>query len=398
MAQAHTVPAALPVQSPTLVFTAARAVAIPVSIWMMAAGILTTLVGATWDFSWHFSIGRDTFWTPPHILIQTGGILAGIASACAIIATTFGRSKAARDASVQVMRLRAPAGAFIALWGAIAMVASAPFDNWWHTAFGLDVKVVTPPHVLLSMGFFAVMGGAMAWMASIINRSRGAMHGKLTNLFLVVGSVGMAQLALGLMDPTRPANMHTAACYLAVAMYIPTWLIGCGSASAQKWGCTIVASLYTAIRLGAEWLLPLFPAQPKLGPVYHNVAHFIPLRFPLLLIVPAILTDLLLHRMKQQSSWKKALCVGPVFVLSFLAAQWPFADFLMSSASRNWFFGTAYFSYADPAGVLYDAYKYNVLEKTSAEFMLTMAGAVVAAIVATRLGLAWAGWMRRVRR
>ena len=37
------------------------------------------------------------------------------------------------------------------------------------------------------------------------------------------------------------------------------------------------------------WVLPLFPAQPKLGPVYREVTHFIPWEFPLLLIVPAII-------------------------------------------------------------------------------------------------------------
>ena len=36
------------------------------------------------------------------------------------------------------------------------------------------------------------------------------------------------------------------------------------------------------------WILPLFPAEPKLGPVYHPVTHFIPWEFPLLLIIPAL--------------------------------------------------------------------------------------------------------------
>ena len=26
------------------------------------------VVGLIWDISWHMSIGRDTFWTPPHLL------------------------------------------------------------------------------------------------------------------------------------------------------------------------------------------------------------------------------------------------------------------------------------------------------------------------------------------
>jgi hypothetical protein len=84
-------------------------------------------------------------------------------------------------------------------------------------------------------------------------------------------------------------------------------------------------------------------------------------------------------------------------VLSFLAVQWPFASFLISPASRNWIFGTAYFAYFDGAGVLYDPYKFNVAE-TDGAFVLKIMLAVVVAIVTTRLGLAWGDWMRRVRR
>ena len=43
------------------------------------------------------------------------------------------------------------------------MITSAPFDNWWHEAYGLDVKIVSPPHTLLAMGFlFQVPVGIVA--------------------------------------------------------------------------------------------------------------------------------------------------------------------------------------------------------------------------------------------
>jgi len=75
--------------------------------------------------------------------------------------------------------------------------------------------------------------------------------------------------------------------------------------------------------------------------------------------------------------------------------QLPFANFLVSPASRNWFFGTAYFAYFDPAGFLYDPYKFTATEKL---FPLIMAVALVVSIVTTRLGLGWGNWMRRVAR
>ena len=54
------------------------------------------------------------------------------------------RNAEMRAASVKVLGLRAPLGVFLAAWGGVAMLTSAPFDNWWHNAYGLDVKIVSP--------------------------------------------------------------------------------------------------------------------------------------------------------------------------------------------------------------------------------------------------------------
>ena len=391
----QTIPAGLPLQVRPMEYVSSSATSIPWTIWFMVAGVVSGTVGGIWDISWHMSIGRDTFWTPAHIAIQMTGVLVGIACAYMILNTTFAGTSPARDASVQILGFHAPIGAFIAVWGCVAMLASAPFDNWWHNAYGLDVKIASPPHVVLSMGSFATKIGAMALIASLMNRGQSALRSRLTWLFLFLGGTAVAQLTVMIIIPTWLANMHTAACYLAIALFIPTALIGAGWGVARKWGCTLVAGVYTTIGLGSEWLLPLFPAQPKLGPVYHNVNHLIPLRFPLLLIVPALVADLLLQKLEQRSSWTKAAVAGPAFVLSFLAVQWPFADFLISPASRNWFFGTAYFAYFDPAGLLYDPYKFQPAEKT---FLLMMVVALAVSILTTRLGLAWGNWMRRVAR
>ena len=390
-----TVPAALPVQSRPLVLT--EAASIPRALWLTVTGITLALVGGTWDFAWHMSIGRDTMWVPPHVTVQLGGILIGIAAAYAILAITLSGSSAQQDTSIRLLGLYAPGGAFIAFWGSVAMFASEPFDNWWHNAYGLDVKMITPPHGLLFLGSLAAKVGAMAWIASAMNHSADPLLNRLRWLFLVVGGLGVAQFAKLIVVATFTENMHTAACYLAVAVFIPSVLLATGWGALHKWGCTIPAAIYTAISLGAEWLLPLFPAQPKLGPVYHNVTHLVPMGFPLLLIIPAFVADLLLQKLEQRSFWFKSICVGPAFLLSFLAVQWPFANFLMSPASRNWVFGTAYFAYGDPAGFSYDPYKFAGAEKP-ALFVVVMTIAFVASIVTTRFGLAWGNWMRRIRR
>ncbi len=398
MAQAQTVPGALQGQGVEMVSSFVETVSIPRAIWVATTGIILAVIGGTWDFAWHMSIGRDAFWTPAHMLIWMEGILVGMACAYTIGTTTFAGSSSAREASVRALGIYAPAGVFIAAVGSIMIIASQPFDNWWHNAYGLDSRIVTPPHMVAALGSLATKTGALAWMASIINRSPQVLHERLTRPFLVVGGICVAQLSIVIVNETWMQNLHSARCYLAVALAIPSMLIATGWGSARKWGCTLTASVTMGLGLASEWLLPLFPAQPKLGPVYHNITHLIPLKFPLLLIVPAFVADLLLQRLTQRSSWIKALWIGPAFVLCFMAAEWPFANFLMSPASRNWIFGTAYFSYMDPAGVLYDPYKFKVVEKTLAAFLLTMASALVASVITTRVGLAWGDWMRRVRR
>lgn len=395
---AETIPLGQPVQARAGGLADASLESIPWTIWCMVAGISSGVIGGHWDISWHMSVGRDTFWTPAHIMIQMTGVLVGVACGYMILTATFGGDETAQNASVKIWGFRGPLGAFIATWGCVAMLTSAPFDNWWHNAYGLDVKIVSPPHTLLSLGSFAIKVGALALMAGLMNRSAEKVQRTLMWLSVFVGAVCVSQLVTILTIPTWPANMHTAKCYLAVAIAIPPVLIAPSWSLVRRWACTLVATTYTAIGLAFQWILPLIPAEPKLGPVYQHITHLIPLRFPLLLIVPAMMLDLLWSKSEKWGRWKLAAASGPIFLLSFLAVQWPFANFLMSPGARNWVFGMAYFAYFDPAGFLYDPYKFEVAEKTPGEFWATMAVAAVISILTARLGLAWGDWMRRMRR
>ncbi len=377
---------------------AEKTVAIPWTIWCAFAGVACGTLGGLWDISWHMSIGRDTFWTPAHIAIQMTGVLVGIACGYTILTTTFGQDEARREASVGILGFRGLVGAFIATWGCIAMLTSAPFDNWWHNAYGLDVKIVSPPHTLLSFGSLAIKVGVMAMMASVMNREEGVLRRRLTWLFLFVGATGVGQLGVMLTETTWVVYMHTALCYLSIAMTIPVVMVGAGWGASRKWACTIIASMYTAVLLAFEWILPLFPAEPKLGPVYQHVTHMVPLRFPLLLIVPAIVVDLILRKTEDRPAWFRAAFAGPAFVLSLMAVQWPFANFLLSPAARNAIFGSGYFAYFDPANFVYDPYQFRPVEKSAGAFLVVMVIALAASVLTTRLGLAWGEWMRRVRR
>ena len=376
---------------------AVRSERVPWYVWCAAAAITCAMAGTHWDISWHRSIGRDTFWTPAHIVIQMCGILAGISSGYLILSTTFDTRSPLRKSAVRIWGFRGPLGAFIAAWGGIAMITSAPLDNWWHAAYGLDVKIISPPHMLLASGILAVHLGALILILGRMNRSEGVARERLQSLFFYVGGMILVCLEVVQMEITVRTYMHTAHFYRLAALVVPLVFTGLARATDFKWAAAAVAGVYTTFVLLMSWILPLFPAEPKLGPVYTHVTQFIPPEFPLLLLVPAFALDLLWQHTRRWGHWKLALVSGPLFLAVFAAVQWPFAHFLMSPASNNWVFGTGYLSYFARPTSLYARHLFQATE-SGAELWSEAALALLTAIVTTRIGLAWGNWMRRLQR
>jgi hypothetical protein len=361
------------------------------------AAVTSAMVGVHWDISWHRSIGRDTFWTPAHLAIQFCGILAGLSCAYLILSTTFDRASELRASSVQIWGFRGPFGAFIAAWGGIAMVTSAPFDNWWHDAYGLDVKILSPPHMVLALGLAGVQIGALILILGYLNRANAEERGRFLKLFLYIGAMLVVQVLILEMELTNRVFMHTAAFYRVIATGVPLVLAVVARASRYKWAATAVTGVYTVFVLLTSWILPLFPAEPKLGPVYYQVTQFTPPEFPVLLIVPAFLLDLIWQRTGKWGAWKQSLVSAAVFLVTFTAAQWPFATFLMSPLARNWFFGTIYFGYYTSPNSYYAKYLFLPTEPASM-FWQQAALAFAIAAVSIRLGFAAGDRLQRIQR
>ena len=169
--------------------------------------------------------------------------------------------------SVRIWGFAGPLGAFILAWGGVAMLASAPFDDWWHNAYGLDVKIVSPPHMVLAAGFFGIELGTVMLLLAFMNRSGDAVRRRLQKLFLYVGGTVICESLLLRMEYISRSDMHSALFYIVVALGTPAVLVAIAVASRQRWACTIMAAVYTAFGLAFLWILPLVPAEPKLGPV-----------------------------------------------------------------------------------------------------------------------------------
>ena len=158
-----------------------------------------------------------------------------------------------------------------------------------------------------------------------------------------------------------------------------------------------MAAVYTGFGVAFLWLLPFIPAQPKLGPVYREISHFIPWEFPLLVIVPAFAIDLILQRTIKWRPIARALAAGVAFLGVFIAVQWPFAEFLMTPLARNWMFGTHYMDFSTPARSVYARFVFVPPEAT-VQFWRGMLIATFTSYVMVWLGIHAGRFMQKVQR
>jgi len=380
---------------------------IPWYLWCATLAVTSAYIGGYWDISWHRSIGRDTFWSAPHLAIYACGVLAGLSSAYLIFVSTFPSSRQSpsgeviadvRGTGVRIWGLSGPIGAFVSAWGGMAMLVSAPFDDWWHNAYGLDVKIISPPHMVLATGFFGIEFGTVMLLLAFMNRASDRFRTRLQWLFLYVGGTTVCESLLLKLEYIDRSDMHSALFYIVVSLGTPAILVALAVASRQRWACTIMALVYTAFGVLFLWILPLVPAQPKLGPVFRPVTHFIPWEFPLLLVVPALVVDLILQRTDGWRPLVRGLVSGVAFFAAFIAAQWPFAMFLMTPLARNPVFGTAYFDYGTNPRSAYARYAFYPREGTPTQFWRGMLIALAVSALMMWVGLRAGRAMQRVQR
>jgi hypothetical protein len=376
---------------------AAGRTGLPWYLWCAALAVTSAYIGGYWDISWHRSIGRDSFWSAPHLAIYACGVLAAISSAYLIFSTTFGRAAPLGRASVRIWGLSGPLGAFLSAWGGIAMLVSAPFDNWWHNAYGLDVRIISPPHIVLAAGFFGIQLGTILLSLAYLNRAGDGERPALQRLFLYVGGIAVCESMLIKIEYIARPDMHYASFYIISVLGTLGLMTAIAIASRQRWACTIMTGVYTAFGIGFLWILPLFSAEPKIGPVYNPVTHFIPWEFPLLLVVPALAIDVVLTRTAALGPLRRALTGGIVFLAVYAAIQWPFADFLMTPLARNWVFGTTYMDFGTPPQSLYARFVFPPPE-ASAQFWRGMMIATLASCVMVWVGIHAGRSMQKVKR
>src|SRR5207247_2960051 len=127
--------------------------------------------------------------------------------------------------------------------------------------------------------------------------------------------------------------------YQVSAATFPVYLLGLARSSRFRWGATWIALVYMVILALMAWVLQLFPGHPRLGPIYNPVTHFVPMPFPLLLVIPAIAIDLVRGWVGQGRGWRRdwllMIVAATAFLAVFLITQWFFSAFLIGHGGQT---------------------------------------------------------------
>jgi len=369
------------------------------TVFALLASAVLIFVGVQWDISWHRTIGRDTFWTPAHLAIQGGGVLAGV---CCVWAALRSSGHMSGLQGVRIFGIVAPLGAWIAVWGTLAMLTSAPLDDWWHGAYGLDVTILSPPHILLAAGIVAIQAGACLVALSWQNRATGSARKFMGLYYTIAAGVLIATVAIVIMERTLSNQQHSAQFYLISAGTFPVILFAIARSGTLRFAATAATGAYMGLNLIMIWILPLFPGEPMLAPILREITHFVPPEFPLLLVVPAFAVDLLDRHLRRRDGKRNDWLVAGIGAMSFvailLAVQWPFSEFLLSDESRNYFFQGHQHGYSQLPGPWETEFWYGPGGFSASAFWGGIGLAILLAFASARIGLFTGNWMRRLHR
>ncbi|GII97391.1 hypothetical protein [Sinosporangium siamense] len=180
---------------------------IPASVVML--GVVFSLTALSWDVQWHVDVGPDTFFTLPHLFLYAGSALAGLASLAVVLSTTAahraGRpvdpSTGGQPIAVFGKTFQAPVGYLISGAGAAGFLLYGLADMWWHSLYGFDAVIESPPHIGLLLSISFTMVGVVVVFATAWKHTWGkagvVVAAPVMTAFTMVSLQGLNLLSFG---------------------------------------------------------------------------------------------------------------------------------------------------------------------------------------------------------
>ena len=134
-------------------------------------GAIVFLEGSSWDIQWHSLIGRDRTLIPPHIMMLIGVTISGLSGLLTVCIESWWarRSEIVKKNGTNFADIfYGPLGAYVVGFGALLAAVAFPLDAYWHTLYGIDVRIWAPFHIMfaeaastaLAMIAFSLAGSA----------------------------------------------------------------------------------------------------------------------------------------------------------------------------------------------------------------------------------------------
>ncbi|HZO73440.1 MAG TPA: hypothetical protein VFB60_14670 [Ktedonobacteraceae bacterium] len=294
-------------------------------------GAIVFLEGSSWDIQWHSLIGRDRTLIPPHIMMLIGVTISGLSGLLTVLIESLWarRSEIIKKNSTNFADIfYGPLGAYVVGFGALLAAVAFPLDAYWHTLYGIDVRIWAPFHIMFAASMGIVALGAVYMLVSAARLTKQANQNEaITRRFAYTGAV----VALGTMlsiftillfDALRAGNLLTLG-FLRLSVFpllssvlIAFTLVAAVYAIPWRWAATSVAACYfllaaimaVFVQPATNWLLTV--EQLSYRRATHPFTSLVALQWFITPIIVAILIDVMMYQARQKHWSQKKLTLG----------------------------------------------------------------------------------------
>ena len=302
----------------------------------IALTLLVAAFGLAWDIRWHTVGGRDTFLTPPHMLLYTGIGVAGLLALGVVLLESLryhlGSPAVSAQTTTRVFGVfHAPLGFVVTGFGVLILLVAAPLDNYWHELYGLDVTIWAPFHIMGLAGGVVAGIGVTHIAASEAARSRadrrylfklfgftGIELALLLAVSMVTGTMTViSQPATNLYPTTQIGPFEFLTYPVLLALFMPITGVAALAATHRPGAATLSILFYATRQVAYAALVP-WTIWWQIGGDTSNLRmqswrpglSMMDVLVPMLLVVPMLALDLLYAYWERRSNSGGSFSIG----------------------------------------------------------------------------------------
>ncbi|MCP6719756.1 MAG: hypothetical protein KJI72_00305 [Patescibacteria group bacterium] len=199
---------------------------------LIVVALFTAVFAGAWDVWWHGFLGRESFWSPPHLLLYSAAIVA-----------IFGGIYGWRKYRNRVWK-----------WLGIVLLLvpiSAPFDELWHRIFGVEeissvLILWSPPHIILILAITV----AFILLLPIIKGSEDVTSVRVFTALNLAGLFSLFSILTNPLEPIGPWHLLgfwgvgiLTFSLILILFFARQWLPGIGSTIAVSFPIIVIAAI-----------------------------------------------------------------------------------------------------------------------------------------------------------